>query len=99
MFTSENTSNLSNPRRDLDKAFDLLCKLDVTKSCGPDEVPACLLREGAPWLADPITMQTLQPDLTPGLSSQRLEVGTYYTCVQEGKQTLGLQLPPDQPDL
>ena len=38
-----------------DDVFDLLCKLDVTKSCGPDEVPARLLREGAPWLADPIT--------------------------------------------
>ena len=38
-----------------DDVFDLLCQLDVTKSSGPDEVPARLLREGAAWLADPIT--------------------------------------------
>ena len=38
-----------------DDVYDLLSKLDVSKSCGPDEVPACLLREGACWLADPLT--------------------------------------------
>ena len=71
IFTSENTSNLSELRRDLQKSwchdsvaditisrddvYDLLSKLDVSKSCGPDEVPARLLREGACWLADPLT--------------------------------------------
>ena len=70
-FTSENTSNLNDLRRDLGKSWcqdsvaditisrddvhDLLSKLDVSKACGPDELPARLLREGAPWLADPIT--------------------------------------------
>lgn len=38
-----------------DDVYDLLSKLDVSKSCGPDEVPARLLREGACWLADPLT--------------------------------------------
>ena len=36
-------------------AYKLLSNLDVSKSSGPDEVPARLLREDAPWLADPIT--------------------------------------------
>ena len=68
---SENTSNLSELRRDLQKSwchdsvaditishddvYDVLSKLDVSKSCGPDEVPARLLREGACWFADPLT--------------------------------------------
>ena len=30
---------------------DLLCKLDASKASGPDDVPARLLKEGAPWLA------------------------------------------------
>ena len=67
---SENILNLSELRRDLQKSwchdsvaditisrddiYDLLSKLDVSKSCGPDEVPARLLR-GARWLADPLT--------------------------------------------
>ncbi len=38
-----------------DEVCELLSKLDVSKSSGPDEVPALLLREGAPWLADPIS--------------------------------------------
>ena len=37
------------------EVYELLSKLDVSKFSGPDEVPAHLLREGAPWLADPIT--------------------------------------------
>ena len=38
-----------------DEVYKLLSKLDVSKSSGPNEVPARLPREGAPWLADPIT--------------------------------------------
>ena len=70
-FTSENTSNLSGLRSDLreswskdsvadisiyrDEVCELLSKQDVSKSSGPDEVPTRLLREGTPWLADPIS--------------------------------------------
>ena len=38
-----------------DEVCELLSKLDVSKSSDPDEVSARLLREGAPWLADPIS--------------------------------------------
>ena len=35
--------------------YEGLCKIDTSKACGPDEVPGRLLREGAPWLAGPLT--------------------------------------------
>ena len=35
--------------------YESLCKIDTSKACGPDEVPGHLLREGAPWLAGPLT--------------------------------------------
>ena len=38
-----------------DEVCELLSKLDVSESSGPDEVPARLLREGAPWFAGPIS--------------------------------------------
>ena len=76
IFVQENTSLLSTLREELrsswsseevndivilrEDVYDLLCKLDVTKAAGPDEVPARLLREGAVWLAKPLaTLFTL----------------------------------------
>ena len=35
--------------------YESLCKIDTSKPCGPDEVSGHLLREGAPWLAGPLT--------------------------------------------
>ena len=72
----ENTSLLSSLREELrtswsseevngivishENVYDLLCKLDVSKAAGPDEVSARLLKEGALWLAKPLaTLFTL----------------------------------------
>ena len=38
---------------DVDEVYKVLCKIDPSKACGPDEIPGQLLREGAPWLAEP----------------------------------------------
>ena len=35
--------------------YNILCKIDSTKACGPDDIPGRLLKEGAPWLAEPLT--------------------------------------------
>ena len=35
--------------------YETLCKIDISKSCGPDAIPGVLLKEGAPWLVEPIT--------------------------------------------
>ena len=40
---------------DVDEVYRVLCRIDPSKACGPDEMPGWLLREGAPWLAKPIT--------------------------------------------
>ena len=71
IFTPENTSNLNELRRELDASWghdavseiticqdevqDLLSNLDTSKGCGPDDIPARLLKEGAPWLASSLT--------------------------------------------
>ena len=70
-FVQENMSNMSELSEDLSKSrsqseildvliseedvYESLCKIDTSKACGPDEVPGHLLREGAPWLAGPLT--------------------------------------------
>ena len=38
-----------------EEVYNLLCKIDPSKSCGPDEVPGRLLKEGAEWLAEPLS--------------------------------------------
>ena len=65
-------SNMSERSKDLSKSrsqseildvliseedvYESLCKIDTSKACGPDEVPGCLLREGAPWLAGSVVL-------------------------------------------
>ena len=36
------------------EVYEDLCRIDPTKASGPDEIPGRLLREGAPWIADPL---------------------------------------------
>ena len=64
IFVQENASHLSSLREELrdsqsyeevsdiviscEDVYDLLCKLDVSKASGPDDVPGQLLRVGAP---------------------------------------------------
>ena len=71
VFVKENISNLPHLRSllwatwsipsiadikfDVDEVYKVLCGIDPSKACGPDEIPGRLLREGAPWLAEPIT--------------------------------------------
>ena len=71
VFAKENISNLPRLRSliwpiwstpsivdvvfDVDEVYKVLCRIDSSKACGPDEIPGRLLREGAPWLAEPIS--------------------------------------------
>ena len=71
VFAKENISNLLRLRSllwpiwstpsiadvvfDVDEVYKVLCRIDSSKACGPDEIPGRLLREGAPWLAEPIS--------------------------------------------
>ena len=36
--------------------YELLCKIDTSKACGPDEIPGQLLKEGAPLIAEPLSI-------------------------------------------
>ena len=36
------------------EVYEELCRFDPTKASGPDEIPGRLLREGAPWIAEPL---------------------------------------------
>ena len=38
-----------------DEVQDLLSNLYTSKACGPDDIPARFLKEGAPWLDSPLT--------------------------------------------
>ena len=39
-----------------EEVYKALCKVDPSKSCGPDGIPGRLLRGGAVWLAEPLTL-------------------------------------------
>ena len=70
IFTRENFSNLAHLRNLVqaswstssiddvviseDTIFEVLCKIEPSKACGPDDIPGRLLKEGAPWLAEPL---------------------------------------------
>ena len=70
VFTREDTRNLESLCRELefsrstehvenmsfseDEVYNALCLIDPSKACGPDCVPGRLLKEGAPWLSDPL---------------------------------------------
>ena len=70
IFTNEDTSTLKKAKSDLpaqrtivevgditfakDEVFEALCSIDPDKSCGPDNVPGRLLKEAAPWIAEPL---------------------------------------------
>ena len=67
VFTKETTSSVehalplrstvetNNMQFDEVHVYNLLCKIDPSKSTGPDNIPGRLLKEGAPWLAKPLT--------------------------------------------
>jgi len=70
VFTKEDTRNLESLCRELefsrstehvedmsfseDEVHNALCLIDPSKACGPDCVPGRLLKEGAPWLSEPL---------------------------------------------
>ena len=70
-FVKENTSSLRKIKQDPDKTasgtnvsdlviseddvYKLLSEIDTSKACGPDEVPGGLLKEGAKWIAGPLS--------------------------------------------
>ena len=51
-----------------DKVFKALSLIDPSKACGPDCIPGRLLKEGAPWLFEPLVAlfnQSLKSGLLP----------------------------------
>ena len=70
VFTHEDTSCLGSLEEELgasrsearieevvlteNEVYEELCRIDPTKASGPDEIPGRLLREGAPWIAEPL---------------------------------------------
>jgi len=71
IFTKENFSNLAHLRNLVqaswstssisdvviseDAVFEVLRRIDPSKTCGPDDIPGLLLKKGAPWLAEPLS--------------------------------------------
>ena len=48
------------------EVYEELCKIDPSKAAGPDGIPSRLIREGAPWIAEPLyifntSLQSGQP--------------------------------------
>ena len=80
IYTKENISNLALLRNllwdswctqsimdvalDENEVCEMLCKIDSSKACGPDEILGHLIREGAPWLAEQL------PNCSPRPCSQ-----------------------------
>ena len=57
---------------------DLLSNLDTSKACSPDDIPARLHTEGAPWFLQPVT--TLRPP------AQGLDVSQCYSYFKNGSK-------------
>ena len=55
LWATWSTPSITDIEFDVDEVYKVLCGIDPSKACGPDEIPGRLLREGAPWLAEPIT--------------------------------------------
>ena len=55
VHASWSTSSIDDVVISEDAVFEVLCKIDPSKACGPDDIPGHLLKEGAPWLAEPLT--------------------------------------------
>ena len=68
-FVKENSASLGKIKKDLvetsenvtdleiteDKVYELLRKIDVSKACGPDDIPGRLLKEGGQSIAGPLS--------------------------------------------
>ena len=55
LWATRSTPSIADIEFDVDEVHKVLCGIDPSKVCGPDEILGRLLREGAPWLAEPIT--------------------------------------------
>ena len=55
LWATWSTPSIADIEFDVDEVHKVLCRIDPSKACGPDEILGRLLREGAPWLAEPIT--------------------------------------------
>ena len=60
------------------EVYEELCKIDINKACGPDEIPGRLLKKGAAWLMEPISKLFT-------MSTKRLEKSQHYSCVSKGE--------------
>ena len=71
VFTKETTNNLGKLRDGLlqsrseqviqtlaiseNDVYEELCKINPHKACGPDDIPGRILKEGAAWIAEPLS--------------------------------------------
>jgi len=51
---SRSTEHVENMSFSEDEVYNALCLIDPSKACGPDCIPGRLLKEGAPWLSEPL---------------------------------------------
>ncbi len=104
VFTKETTSNAAKLRNGLLRsrseevietveidekaAYDQLCKINLNKACGPDDIPGRILKEGAAWIADPLSKNftmslqtgTLPDDWTKASVTPIFKMGNRHTC-------------------
>ena len=82
VFTSENISHLGRLEEELhtsrseaeieevvlteNEVYEELRRIDPTKASGPDAIPGRLLREGAPWIAEPRLLNLFKTSLKSG---------------------------------
>jgi hypothetical protein len=70
--------------------YECLCKIDPSKSCGPDEIPGRLLKEGSSCLANQASHTSFQPLYRIRHASQRLDISQHHSAVQKGLEVFKL---------
>ena len=68
-----------------DAVFEVLCKIDPSKACGPDDIPGRLFKEGAPWLAVPLT-QLYNLSLQTGVLPRDWRKANITTVFKKGEK-------------
>ena len=62
------------------EVYEELCRFDPTKASGPDKIPGRLLREGAPWIAEPL-LNIFNASLKSGRLPRDWTRANNYPCI------------------
>ena len=55
LLPSKSSAEITNVVFKSDNVYEMLRAINLSKSSGPDNVPGRLFKEGAPWIAEPLT--------------------------------------------